>query len=406
MLPLGCVVGGLLNHLIHVLSWQPKFLSPFKTPLVGTQRHWLDCIPVVGWIHAAFRAKNITPYLRPLCVELITAALFAGFYWWEVEKQMVTGLRLEETPANLSLFTSLSDALGPMCWVHLALICLMTVATWIDVDEKLIPDGITVPGTLLGLITAAWLPWSRLPGWRLPQNSQLEFLHSLSPSSWPRSLSLGSTKGMALALGCYWLWCLGLLDRRWIGRRGIGKGITYFFARLTRRFSTYWIAALAVLGTIALVAARSLLDFPQEVALMSSLFGMAFGGGMIWGVRIVARWALGREAMGFGDVTLMAMIGSFLGWQTPPMILFFGSMLALVMAISHWLATGEQEIYFGPFLCLGALATIFFWNSVWDYCRLSFEIWWLVPAMMGFGLFLMPALLLAIRFVKLKVAGQ
>ena len=38
---------------------------------------------------------------------------------------------------------------------HLVLISLMLVASLIDADEKIIPDAITVPGTLLGLLLAA-----------------------------------------------------------------------------------------------------------------------------------------------------------------------------------------------------------------------------------------------------------
>ena len=46
---------------------------------------------------------------------------------------------------------------------HAFLIGFMVVASLIDVDERLIPDEVTVPGTLLGLLFAALLPWSLLP---------------------------------------------------------------------------------------------------------------------------------------------------------------------------------------------------------------------------------------------------
>ena len=59
--------------------------------------------------------------------------------------------------------------------------------------------------------------------------------------------------------------------------------------------------------------------------------------------------------MGFGDVTLMAMIGAFLGWQSLP-----GDVLSRVdCSRSDWadtrlLANRQNEIRFGPFLSLGA----------------------------------------------------
>jgi leader peptidase (prepilin peptidase)/N-methyltransferase len=45
-----------------------------------------------------------------------------------------------------------------------------------------------------------------------------------------------------------------------------------------------------------------------------SMAGLAMGGGLTWIVRGTSSLILGRQALGFGDVTLMAMIGSFLGW--------------------------------------------------------------------------------------------
>ena len=39
----------------------------------------------------------------------------------------------------------------------------MAAASLIDIDEKTIPDEITVPGTLLGLALAAVMPMALLP---------------------------------------------------------------------------------------------------------------------------------------------------------------------------------------------------------------------------------------------------
>ena len=43
----------------------------------------------------------------------------------------------------------------------------------------------------------------------------------------------------------------------------------------------------------------------------------------MWAVRIIGTLTLRQEAMGFGDVTLMAMIGAFTGWQSTLLIFFF-----------------------------------------------------------------------------------
>ena len=49
--------------------------------------------------------------------------------------------------------------------------------------------------------------------------------------------------------------------------------------------------------------------------LLTALIGLVGSGGIVWAVRLIGTAALRREAMGFGDVTLMMMVGTFLGWQ-------------------------------------------------------------------------------------------
>jgi leader peptidase (prepilin peptidase)/N-methyltransferase len=105
--------------------------------------------------------------------------------------------------------------------------------------------------------------------------------------------------------------------------------------------------------------------------LINSVLGLVVGGGTVWLIRIIGHYAMGREAMGFGDVTLMAMIGSFLGWQ-PSLVVFFmlAPLCALAVTLVIWLVTFirsslqfDRAIPFGPYLSIGALAILFFWKS-------------------------------------------
>ena len=66
-------------------------------------------------------------------------------------------------------------------------------------------------------------------------------------------------------------------------------------------------------------------------ALAWSLVGAIVGWVLIDVVRRIAEFALGRPAMGAGDVTLMAMIGAFLGWQATVIAFFIAPILALVL---------------------------------------------------------------------------
>ena len=98
-----------------------------------------------------------------------------------------------------------------------------------------------------------------------------------------------------------------------------------------------------------------------------ALLGMAFGGGLTWAVRIIAGGALGVEAMGFGDVTLMIMIGAFLGWQPALLAFAFAPFASIIFAVAQLLTSGEQKIAFGPYLCAGAMVVVIFWNGIWNY---------------------------------------
>jgi len=73
------------------------------------------------------------------------------------------------------------------------------------------------------------------------------------------------------------------------------------------------------------------------------------------------------EAMGGGDVKLMGMVGSFLGWKGALLTIMLGALvgslvgIALIVLKRHRL---ERVIPFGPFLALGAIATAFYGNDI------------------------------------------
>ncbi len=128
--------------------------------------------------------------------------------------------------------------------------------------------------------------------------------------------------------------------------------------------------------------------------LLSALVGMAASGGLVWLVRIIGTAALRREAMGFGDVTLMAMIGAYLGWQ-PCMVVFFLAPLAgLIVGVLRLILFRDREIPYGPFLCLATLFLIVRWQTIWDRTQVIFDLGWFVPLLM-LGCLAMMALMLS-----------
>jgi prepilin signal peptidase PulO-like enzyme (type II secretory pathway) len=126
---------------------------------------------------------------------------------------------------------------------------------------------------------------------------------------------------------------------------------------------------------------------------------MAIGGGLVWIVRIVASAALHREAMGFGDVTLLAMIGAFLGWQAAVAVFFLAPLAGVVVGLGRLLFRGEKEIPYGPFLCLAAVATVLAWPAIWDFGDRYFSLGWMLIAILVGCLGLMVVLLPPVRWI-------
>ena len=231
----------------------------------------------------------------------------------------------------------------------------MTAATFIDFDEKTIPDSITIPGTLIGLTLAALPAAIALAGHG--QAPRRRGLHARSaaftaPDEFPAWAH--TWQGPALATLGICAWCAALVPATATLRRGWAKAIAFYVASVAR--APHWrlmlVLAVVVSGAIWGVW---LAGGARWEALFTSVVGLVFGGAMIWAVRIVGTIALREEAMGFGDVTLMAMIGSFLGWQPALMIFFLSPGAALFIAVAQWVITGRRDIAFGPYLCLATV---------------------------------------------------
>lgn len=107
-----------------------------------------------------------------------------------------------------------------------------------------------------------------------------------------------------------------------------------------------------VLG-IAFGAATSL------PALLASVLGAAVGFVVLWAVAWLGAKAFRKEAMGGGDIKMMAMAGAFLGWQGALLTIFLGALAGTVLFAPYALKTGKL-VPFGIFLAVGAAAALFF----------------------------------------------
>jgi len=95
-------------------------------------------------------------------------------------------------------------------------------------------------------------------------------------------------------------------------------------------------------------------------ALADSLAGMVLGGGMIWLTGRLGRAVFRKEAMGGGDVKLVAAFGAMLGWKAAVYIFFLAPVVGSVIGIAMYLKTKNRYVPFGPFLTFAAVVVLFY----------------------------------------------
>jgi len=328
-----------------------------------------------------------------MVLEVLTGLGLAWLYWWEIDQ-----LALVPVVGRMGLdVDSAMPGLHVVFLVHAVFMAAMLTASMIDVDEKTIPDAITVPGTWLGLLAATVCGGMMLPD--VVRNGSMQWMHIASPSEWPDKLSwFCGGKSLAVALACWWLWSVSLMYRTWYARHGWRRALQLSIARLVREPSTYWLLAMGTIGS-GLLLGVWLLGGASWQGLLSALVGMATTGGIVWIVRNVGSAVLGREAMGFGDVTLMAMIGAILGWQAGLIVFFLAPFVGLVVGMLQVIVIRSGEIAYGPFLCMAAAFAVVRWADVWDRAWPVFEIVWLVPAAIAVCMVLLGVLLAIAKLV-------
>lgn len=168
----GLALGSFLNVVITRL---PQGESPWagrsRCPYCRKPLSWFDNIPLFSylWLRGRCRYCGAAIPWRYLLVEL-AGGLMALALW-------------HTFPDKLVLL-----AYGPFC---LALVAL----TAIDIEHRLLPDAITLPGIILGLLLSLVLP-------------HLSFVGAAA----------GALVGAGLFSGIAWLY------EKWAGRRGLGGG--------------------------------------------------------------------------------------------------------------------------------------------------------------------------------------
>jgi leader peptidase (prepilin peptidase)/N-methyltransferase len=97
---------------------------------------------------------------------------------------------------------------------------------------------------------------------------------------------------------------------------------------------------------------------------LGSFYGCLAGSISIYAMGVIGEFVFRKEAMGGGDVKLLAMVGSFLGWKMALLTFFlapaFGSVAGIIVKIRN----GKDIIPYGPYLSLGAVVSMLWGNKI------------------------------------------
>ncbi len=99
-------------------------------------------------------------------------------------------------------------------------------------------------------------------------------------------------------------------------------------------------------------------------SLLWSAAGLLTGGGILYLMAVVGEKVFKKEAMGGGDVKLLAAIGAFFGWKGALFALFAGSVAGSFAGLAVKYTLKKEAIPFGPYLALGTVLHMFWGEAI------------------------------------------
>jgi len=124
------------------------------------------------------------------------------------------------------------------------------------------------------------------------------------------------------------------------------------------------VGGLAV-GLILAIAFPSIMNETTRLnSFLNSFLGALAGGAMIYVMGSLGEFAFKKEAMGGGDVKLLAMIGAFIGWKLTILTFFIAPLFGSVVGVILKIKEGKDIIPYGPYLSMAAVVSIFFGENI------------------------------------------
>lgn len=100
------------------------------------------------------------------------------------------------------------------------------------------------------------------------------------------------------------------------------------------------------------------------LALGRSVVGLLVGGGVLYLTGVIGDFIFRKESMGGGDIKLLAMAGTVLGWKPVGLTFFLAPIVALIPGLFILLFRRSHVIPYGPFLSVALVVSLFCGNDI------------------------------------------
>jgi len=358
------VLGACVGSFINVVNWRlPLGMSlsqpPSRCPVCGGRlRFFRENLPILGWIILRGKCRYCRAPISPVypIVELAVALAFVGLYvclfmstpseswWWEVGGRW---------------WTTQQFALGWPAYIAVAFLFTGLFAmTVIDARTFMIPLAIPVFVTCAAVVL--WLLQALIARHSGPSGLNWP----IPATGWGASgAALGGVVGLGVSMV---LQALGVLRPSFLDySEYVPEGevlAEYPHARREMGVEFLFLVPILSAAVVGWLVFRGIEGVPPRwlQAAGGSLLGYMVGGGIVWAVRMLGTLAFGREAMGLGDVHLLAAVGAVFGWFLPIVIFFVAPFLGLAWTAAATLGNRlrggiKRELPYGPHLAVATL---------------------------------------------------
>ena len=353
-------LGACVGSFVNVVAWrmpqgQSVVSPPSRCPTCGFRLRWRHNLPVLGYLFLRGRcaACGVGIPARYLLSEIAVGLLFAGAYavlylpvpggyWHSVGDGWWREHGVRSVPGLVVLFWGLGS---------------LSAMTLSDLRTCLIP--VAIPTWMSAVAFLGWPVAALVAG-----DGHAPF--PLATPPWPACMAAAGAMG-GLFIGRVLLWS-GVLPRSFADYEQYLAApddvfADYPHARREMMKEAAFLGPAVLLGGLGWLCSGHLAPPEAMPGWLGALFAVAtgfiVGGAIVWVLRLVASLLLDTEAMGMGDVHLMAAGGATFGWP----VAVAGFLVAPFVGLAAWIVNlvraAPWRIPFGPSLAAGVVLAFF-----------------------------------------------